>query len=48
MQLAMQALELKITDFWQYLALPSGFIEGWFLVRGAVNDFQESMREESS
>lgn len=45
LQLQMQALELKITDFWAFLALPAGFLDGWFLVRSAIIDYQASMSE---
>jgi len=48
-QFRMQALDLKPTDLWSYLMLPSnGFLDGWFLVRGAINDFQEAERESSN
>lgn len=47
MQLQMQALDLKITDLEQFLLIPSSFVDGWFLVRGAISEYQESMGEDA-
>lgn len=44
-QFQMQMLELKITDLWDYLGIPQNFVDGWFLVKGVVLEYQESMRE---
>lgn len=42
-QMQMQALDMKPTDLWDFLRLPSGFVDVWFLVKAAIAEYQESL-----